>query len=280
MQIELKNATYAYNIGMPYYTPVLEGLELAIAKGELLALIGPSGAGKSTLSMLISGLYLPTAGKVMVNGKEASKKSHFKNVGLVFQYPEQQFFSETVFDEISFGPLNYGVAKTDIEKIVYAALNDVGLEAKAFSERSPFSLSGGEKRRVAIAAVLALDPEILIFDEPTAGLDATGRCFIIDLARRENKKGKTVIWISHNMDEVAALADRVIVLANGYLVLDGSAEDVFSLEDRLLDMGLSIPRAKLLLNRLRERGYEVPGKALTIDGAFKEIVEAGRKSSC
>ncbi len=271
MQIVLENAGYSYQRekGQPVWA--LQGVNLAIAKGSFVGIIGHSGSGKSTLAMLTAGLYLPTQGQVLLNGKAAPKSGVFPQVGVVFQYPEQQLFGETVFEEVAFAPRNFGVPEAKLTAAVHKALEAVNLDPAAFQDRSPFSLSGGEKRRVAIASILAAGAEVLIFDEPTAGVDEKGRQWIITLARRENAKGKTILWISHNMDEVAEVAQQLLVLNQGRLAAAGAPAEVFAQEELLDHLGLGLPQAARLVRRLRQGGQKLPGRALTADEAFGEI---------
>lgn len=271
MQLLLKDVEYCYNPEEPKPFLAVSGLNFSINKGEFIAMIGHSGSGKSTLAMLLSGLYLPTAGQVLFNGKAALKNSVFPGAGMVFQYPEHQLFGETVFEEVSFGPRNFGIPETQLESIVRDALVTVGLDPDSFIERSPFTLSGGEKRRVVIACILATKAEFLLFDEPSAGLDEKGRQWMINLAKNEHSKGKTIIWVSHNMEEVAELAQRVLVLDKGKLVLDGTPKEVFRQEDMLQSMSLAVPQPAVLLRRLKSKGLPLAADGITEDEAFAEI---------
>lgn len=272
--IRVTDLGFTYQPGSVNAATALQGLNLEFQRGELTALIGHSGSGKSTLAQLLVGLMLPTAGTVEVKGQDCHdlpKGAIFRDVGLVFQYPEQQIFGETVLEEVAFGPRNFQVPEEQIEKIVAKALEDVGLKPELFLQRSPFSLSGGQKRRVCIASMLAMGAEILILDEPTAGLDEGGRSWIHDLARRLQKQGRTVVWISHNMEEVAELAGRILVLAQGKLLMQGSPAQVFAHERELAELGLDIPVAAKLVRRLRESGAPLAGQAMTVEAAYREI---------
>lgn len=272
MQIELTKASYSYQAGSPFAIEALHDIDLTIAAGELVAIIGHSGSGKSTLAQLLAGLILPTSGSVLIDGAKPAKGGVFRQVGLVFQYPEQQLFGETILEEVAFGAKNYGASEQELASIVDNALTEVDLSPQLFIERSPFSLSGGQKRRVAIASILAINPEIMILDEPTAGLDQRGRRWIIDLVKRlRERQGKTVIWISHNMEEVAELAQRIIVLSKGQKILDGDPHQVFAAEQQLLDSGLDIPQPAQLVRRLRKRGIPLPAQAITVGEASREI---------
>ncbi len=272
MQIELTKASYSYQAGSPFEAPALHDIDLSIESNELVAIIGHSGSGKSTLAQLLAGLILPTKGTVLIDGNKPSKGGVFRQVGLVFQYPEQQLFGETIFEEVAFGAKNYGVPEQKIKHIVVNALTEVGLPPQLFIDRSPFSLSGGQKRRVAIASILAINPQIMILDEPTAGLDQRGRRWIIDLIKRlREQQGKTIIWISHNMEEVAELAKRIVVLSEGEKILDGNPHLVFEAEQKLLASGLDIPQPAQLVRRLRQRGKPLSAQAITVEEAYQEI---------
>lgn len=267
-QIKLTNVGFSYQKGA---RPALVDINLTINQGEMVALIGHSGSGKSTLAQIISGIFYQDEGIVKIGGVRLSKKGTFRQVGMVFQYPEQQLFGETVFEDVAFGAKNFGADPMDLPGLVRAALIMVGLDPQAFMRRQPFALSGGEKRRVAIAGIMVTDPEILIFDEPTAGLDSAGRQWIISLAKRYNQAGKTVIWISHNMEEVGELAQRVLILDGGRLVADGTPREVFAKEAELSARGLAIPVATQVVRRLKEQGQQLPAKAVTVDEAYEEI---------
>lgn len=272
MQLILNEAQYSYHPEDKNIPPAISGLNFSIDKGQFVALIGHSGSGKSTLAMLLAGLYLPTSGEVLFRGKSAVKNSVFPGVGMVFQYPEQQLFGETVFEELAFGAKNFGIPENQLEKVVRNSLAEVGLNPDSFINRSPFTLSGGEKRRIVIACILATKAEFLIFDEPSAGLDEKGRQWMINLAKGQNRKGKTIVWVSHNMEEVAELAQRVLVLDQGKLALDGTPKQVFSQAELLLNMGLAVPQPAVLLGRLKERGLAVLGLGITEDEAYNEIM--------
>ncbi|MCL2496851.1 MAG: energy-coupling factor transporter ATPase [Clostridiales bacterium] len=272
--ISLKNVFYTYQPGSVHASPALHDISMEIKRGELAALIGHSGSGKSTLAQLITGLMPPGGGEIHVNGVAHSalpKGAIFSGVGLVFQYPEQQLFAETVFDEVAFSPKNMGISEGKLPQLVRQALYDVGLDAEQLWQRSPFTLSGGQKRRLCLASVLAMGAEVLIFDEPAAGLDEGGRQWIIELARRLNSQGKTILWISHNMEEVAELAARILVLSEGSLLFDGSPAEVFAAQEKLFSLGLDIPAAAKLVRQARAEGIDIPGGAITVAGAYDEI---------
>ncbi|MFZ5651351.1 MAG: ATP-binding cassette domain-containing protein [Bacillota bacterium] len=283
--IILDNVWHCYSRGTPLETVSLSGVSLSIGEGDFLALVGPTGSGKSTLLQLLNGLLLPDRGRVLVEGKNTRDKSTRKNlwslVGLVMQYPERQFFEETVYREISFGPRNLGLGEMEIFERVSEALDMVGLDRDAVRDVSPYALSGGEKRRVALASILAIKPRVLALDEPTAGVDAAGRRRICQtLKRLKSDQGVTVVMSSHNMDDVALLADRVAVLKEGGIVLEGDTRQVFSNFRIIEEAGLELPFPCRVDCSLKEAGFEVEGRPLD----FEEVVEgilkrlAGKKS--
>ncbi|MGI6678273.1 MAG: energy-coupling factor transporter ATPase [Dehalobacterium sp.] len=277
MSIEIKDLSYIYLPGTPYEKKALNQINLTINEGEFIGLIGHTGSGKSTLAQHFNGLLKPSAGSIKVDRQnlwvnKRPPKDICGKVGLVFQYPEYQLFAETVYEDIAFGPLNLGFHQREIPDIVQHALESVGLDYLTIKEKSPFTLSGGEKRRVAIAGVMAMNPDILVLDEPTAGLDPLGRKDISRLVHRfYQQKGKTVIWISHDMDEIARLVNRLIVMVKGRIFMDGTPQEVFSQERELEEIGLAIPAAASLVRRLKEQGKPVPGEAITVEQAFQEI---------
>ena len=270
-QIETKDCTYTYQSGSVNAYPALHHINLQICKGEMIALIGHGGSGKSTLASILAGLFQPQSGKVTIDGNSVPKKGVFSEVSLVFQYPEQQFFGKNVMEEVAFGPRNFGIAEEQIPRLVNDALEKVGLDPEQFCQRSPFALSGGQKRRVCIACMLAVDPQIIILDEPTAGLDEGGQIWMRELALELNKQGKTIIWISHDMAQVAQFAKRVIVLEKGKIIMDDIASKVFCCEQELKKAGLDIPKAAYLVQQLKAKGWKIPAKAITVEGAFSEI---------
>ena len=242
MSIKIENLSYIYDEGMPFQTMAVNNISFEIEAGEFVGLIGHTGSGKSTLIQTLNGLLNPSKGSIYIDGKNLSdkkvKKSEIrKNVGLVFQYPEYQLFEETVYKDIAFGPKNLNLSKELIDARVRESMAQVGLDFETLSELSPFELSGGQKRRVAIAGVLAMNPRILILDEPTAGLDPMGRDEILEQIKNLNKEKKvTVILVSHSMEEVANLVDRLIVLDQGKKILDGCVRDVFKEYDLLKEL--------------------------------------------
>lgn len=276
MLIELKDVTHVYN----QYSPItaLKNIDLSIDRGEFIGLIGHTGSGKSTLVQLLNGLIEPTSGEVYYNGMnifgdKSKLKDIRKKVGLVFQYPEHQLFEETVYADIAFGPKNLGLKKDEIETRVKESLKLVNLSYDDFKDRSPFNLSGGQQRRIAIAGVLALKPEVLILDEPSAGLDPQGRKNLLDLLHYLHEDlDITVILISHRMEEVARLATRIIVMDKGEIVLDGSPDSVFSKEDRLKELDLDLPAITTILHRLKGNGIPVKTDIFSISEARDEIL--------
>lgn len=270
-QIEVSNCSYIYQPGTINAHQALDQINIAIDAGELTAVIGHGGSGKSTLALLLAGLFAPSSGEIKIGDGRIPPEQLFRQVGLVFQYPEHQLFASSVFEEVAFGARNAGTAEDYLPVKVRQALETVGLDPDLYWHRSPFELSGGQKRRVCLASLLAIDPAIIILDEPTAGLDAAGRRWLKNLLRELHCQGKTVLWISHDMSEVAELAERVIVLERGRVIADGATASVFSCEEQLAAAGLEIPQSARLVRELKARGLAIPGEAVTVDGAFAEI---------
>ena len=279
MPIEVVNATYIYMPGTPFETRALDGVSLSIADGEFVGVIGHTGSGKSTLVQHLNGLLKPTRGCVYVNGlnlndKDTNLRDVRRAVGLVFQYPEYQLFEETVRKDIAFGPNNLGLDAADVEARVREAAQIVGL-SEDLLDRSPFDLSGGQKRRVAIAGVLAMRPNVRVLDEPAAGLDPRGRRDMLALVRDYHARGGvTVIMVSHSMDDVARMCSRIIVMNHGKVAFDAPPAQVFAHGDELAAMGLGIPACAQLANRLREKGFEIPS------GMFEMEELAGAIAAC
>ena len=279
MPIEVVNATYIYMPGTPFETRALDGVSLSIADGEFVGVIGHTGSGKSTLVQHLNALLKPTLGSVYVNGlnlndKDTNLRDVRRAVGLVFQYPEYQLFEETVRKDIAFGPNNLGLDAADVEARVREAAQIVGL-SEDLLDRSPFELSGGQKRRVAIAGVLAMRPNVLVLDEPAAGLDPRGRREMLALVRDYHARGGvTVIMVSHSMDDVARMCSRIIVMNHGKVAFDAPPAQVFAHGDELAAMGLGIPACAQLANRLREKGFEIPS------GMFEMEELAGAIAAC
>ena len=276
--IKIENLSFVYQKGMPDEREVLHNVNIEIADKDIVALIGHTGSGKSTLIQHLNALLRPTSGKIWINGAEitdpkANLKEVRKKVGMVFQYPEYQLFEETVAKDIAFGPKNMGLPEDEIQKRVLEAMDWVGL-SRALCERSPFELSGGQKRRAAIAGVLSMRPEILILDEPTAGLDPRGRDGLLQCIEDLHKNSDmTVIFVSHSMEEVARLAKNVIVMNDGSVFAKGSVSEIFSMGYELRKIGLNIPQVTQLALMLRERGVDIRGDIYTVDFATKTIAE-------
>ncbi|MBE5767031.1 MAG: energy-coupling factor transporter ATPase [Clostridiales bacterium] len=279
MSIEVVNATYIYMPGTPFELKALDGVSLRIEDGEFVGLIGHTGSGKSTLAQHFNALLKPSLGSVYVNAlnlndKDTSLKQVRREVGLVFQYPEYQLFEETVRKDIAFGPANLGLSEEQIEARVLEAAQIVGIPEDML-DKSPFELSGGQKRRVAIAGVIAMRPQVLVLDEPAAGLDPRGRTEMLEMVRNYHARGGvTVIMVSHSMDDVARLCSRIIVMNRGVVALDGTPREVFAHGDELKAMGLGVPACAELSNRLRQKGFCIP------DGVFSpdELAEAIRNN--
>ena len=270
MLIEVKNLTHIYSEGLSFETTALEDISFIAEAGSFVALIGHTGSGKSTLAQHLNGLLKPSSGAVLADGVDISGKGKEfaalrHKIGMVFQYPEYQLFEETVLKDVAFGPKRMGLSDEEAEENSKKALMLVGINPEEYGEVSPFSLSGGEKRRVAIAGVIAMNPEVLILDEPTAGLDPEGHREILSMIKKlKEEKNLTIIFISHNMDDVAELADKVIVMDKGKLVMEGTPLTVFSKEEELESIGLSVPDPMRYAKKL---GLE----ALTIDELVEKI---------
>ena len=270
MPIEIKHLDHIYMPGSPFETKALDDVTLTIGDGEFVGLIGHTGSGKSTLVQHLNGLMKPDHGSVIVDGMDVSDKNTDlreirRRVGLVFQYPEHQLFEETVRKDVSFGPRNLGCSEQEIEERVVKACHQVGLSDEKL-DMSPFDLSGGNKRRVAIAGVLAMRPRVLVLDEPTAGLDPRGRNELLELIRRlHDEEGNTIVMVSHSMDDISALAQRIIVMNEGRVAMDGTPRDVFAHPQELVDMHLGVPAAAQLAMELKKRGYNLPDNVYTLD---------------
>ncbi|MGI5884940.1 MAG: energy-coupling factor transporter ATPase [Candidatus Spyradocola sp.] len=270
MPVEVVNLTHTYNPDSPFSAAALKGVSFTIDDGEFLGIIGHTGSGKSTLIQHLNGLIRPTSGTVVVDGMDISSKSTDlrrvrRRVGLVFQYPEYQLFEETVQKDIAFGPHNLGLDGDEVERRVEEACRLVGLPYEAVRDKSPFELSGGQKRRVAIAGVLAMEPKVLILDEPTAGLDPAGRDAILSRIEEWHAAGTTIVMVSHSMEDVARLADRILVLDHGNLAMTGTPREVFADAERLTQMGLDVPAVTRLAMELNARGIGVPRDLYTVE---------------
>ena len=273
--LQVKNLQYIYSMGTPIQHTALEDVSFQLERGEFVGIIGHTGSGKSTMIQHLNGLLRPTAGQVLLDGqdiwsdKKLTRQSRFR-VGLVFQYPEYQLFEETVYKDISFGPKNMGLDAKEIDRRVRQAAEFVGLTEKQL-ETSPFDLSGGQKRRVAIAGVIAMEPEVLILDEPTAGLDPEGREEILaNIQTYRQAKNATIMMVSHSMSDVARLTDRLLVMNKSHLAMDGTPGQVFARAKELVEMGLSIPDVTKVFLRLQEMGVDVPA-VYTIDQAVAAL---------
>jgi energy-coupling factor transport system ATP-binding protein len=277
MPIELQNLSYTYQPGTPYAATAIQDVSLTIKSGQFVGLIGHTGSGKSTLIQHCNGLLFAMTGKAAVDGMTLAPKSKDlkeirRRVGLVFQYPEHQLFEETVALDIAFGPKTLGLGAEEIQRRVRWAMKMVELDYEQFKDLSPFGLSGGEKRRVAIAGVLAMQPKYLILDEPCAGLDPKGREEILRQLKRLNEKGLAVVLVSHSMEDVARLAKRLIVIHQGRIVYDDLVKQVFSKAEELAAMGLDVPEVMKLMLRLNEKGLAVRRDVLTIEEGEEEIL--------
>ncbi len=274
--IELKNLTYTYGEGTPFCKTAVDHVSLTIGEGEFVGVIGHTGSGKSTLIQTLNGLLKPTSGQVLLNGRDIwedpkkIRQVRFQ-VGMVFQYPEHQLFEETVLKDISFGPSNMGLSPQEAEERARKAAEFVGL-SEDFLDKSPFELSGGEKRRVAIAGVIAMDPDVLVLDEPTAGLDPRGRDVLLAQITSYHKvRGNTVLLVSHSMEDIARTADRILVMNDSHAAMFDETAKVFARDKELEAMGLRVPQITKILSLLRERGWPV-GTALTMEEAVRQLL--------
>ena len=282
--IKAENVNYIYQQGMPFERQALYDVNIEIEDGSLVALIGHTGSGKSTLIQHFNALVKPTSGKIIINGidvtaPKADLRLVRKTVGLVFQYPEHQLFEETVYKDIAFGPKNMGFSDEEIDKRVRESAALVGLKEKHLT-RSPFDLSGAQKRRVAIAGVLAMNPKVLILDEPTAGLDPKGRDEILATIKKlhEENKEMIIIFVSHSMEDVAKTAERVIVMNGGHVEMQGTVAEVFAQAEHLQKIGLNVPQVTLLTDKLRLAGYDLPEHIYTVKyaaDAIKKLIGGG-----
>jgi energy-coupling factor transport system ATP-binding protein len=284
MSINLQNVTYVYMAKTPFEKAAIKNINIEIQQGEFVAIIGHTGSGKSTFVQHLNGLLKPTSGTVTIDGQNIHNKgqaarSAKNRVGMVFQYPEHQLFEETVYDDIAFGPRNIGIGEEEIDNRVKKALQFVGLDFEKFAQRTPFQLSGGQMRRVAIAGVVALEPEYLILDEPSAGLDPRGRDEIFgQIINLYEATGMTVVLVSHNMEDVARMANRLLVMKDGEISLDGTPKDIFqSCQAELKQAGVDVPPLTLLMNKFKQRGLNVDNTVIAMDAAADSIVDAVRR---
>ena len=291
MSIQVRNIRYVYNEGLPDETVALDDVSFDLFDGEIVGLIGHTGSGKSTLVQQLNGLLTPSDGTIVVDGTEITSPTAVlrdvrRKVGLVFQYPEYQLFEETIEKDIAFGPRNIGVPEDEIEGRVRNSLKLVGLDFDEIHDRSPFDLSGGQKRKAAIAGVLAMEPHVLVLDEPTAGLDPESHHDIIEMIRRihEERKG-IIVFVSHNMMDVAALSDRVIVMDRGRVITVDTPREVFANRNLLKGIGLDVPPVTVFMNGLKDRGIDLDASVLTYEEAadvllrhFRDPDEGGEQS--
>lgn len=279
MSIQVKNLKHIYNEGMPFESVALDDVSFDINDGEFVAIIGHTGSGKSTLVQHFNGLMKPKDGCITINGVNINKsgismKEIRRKIGLVFQYPEYQLFEETVRQDVAFGPLNLGLSQEQANARVKEAIELVGLDYGEISERSPFDLSGGQKRRVAIAGVIAMKPEVLILDEPTAGLDPKAHKELLEVIKNIHKEqGSILIFVSHNMRDVANLADKILVMDKGKVSMFGTPREIFSRRDELVKIGLNVPPIAELLYQLRDKGFKINADVLNMDEAVEELVK-------
>ena len=275
--IQVKNLTHTYGAGTPFQRNAVDHMSFEVQEGEFLGIIGHTGSGKSTLIQHLNGLLQPTEGQILLHGKdiwtEPKKIRDVRfRVGLVFQYPEYQLFEETVYKDIAFGPANQGKTGEDLDHAVREAAKLVGIRDEQL-EKSPFELSGGQKRRVALAGVLAMEPEVLVLDEPTAGLDPAGReNLMANIRDYHRNKGKTIILVSHSMDEIAQNVDRILVLKNAHVLMQGTSAEVFARGQELLSAGLDVPQITRIAMALKERGLPVDPAVYTADALERQLL--------
>ncbi len=280
--LRAENLSFVYGLGTPFEKTAVDSVSFSVNEGEFIGIIGHTGSGKSTLIQMLNGLITPTGGKVFLNGEDIHKnpkeirKVRFK-VGLVFQYPEYQLFEETVYKDISFGPSNKGLKGNELDKQVRSAAKFVGLRPELL-DKSPFELSGGEKRRAAIAGVIAMDPEILILDEPTAGLDPMGKEVLLSqITEYHKRRGNTVVLVSHSMEDIAKAAEKILVMNHSRLEMFDTTRSVFSNAERLEKMGLCVPQITKIMQRLKSFGYDFSDGILTVDEAVRELLDCLKK---
>lgn len=277
--IEIKNLTHIYSEGLPFEKKAIDDINLKIEENEFIGLIGHTGSGKSTFIQHLNGLLKPSSGEIIVDGMKVDKSSSNltelrKKIGLVFQYPEYQLFEETIERDIAFGPGNLDLSEEEVLRRVKSSMDSVGLDYEPYKDKSPFELSGGLKRRVAIAGVLAMEPKVLILDEPTAGLDPRGRDEILSEIKSIHEKRKiTVILVSHSMEDVAKIAERIIVMDKGKVFLDSNPREIFRNEDKLLSVGLGIPQITSLMRTLKKKGLDINEDSITVEEAKESLIK-------
>ena len=284
MPIEVRHLTHTYSQGSAFQATAIMDVNLTIQDGEFIGVIGHTGSGKSTLVQHLNGLLTPTSGQVLIDGEDMNQKGVDRRrirqkVGLVFQYPEYQLFEETIAKDIAFGPKNLGLSPEEVDRRVRRAMEWVHLDYDRYAQRSPFELSGGQMRRVAIAGVLAMESKVLILDEPTAGLDPRGRDRILDMVKQLHAQGGvTVIMVSHSMDDISRLATRLIVMNKGRLVADGTPRELFRQVGMMESVGLGVPQATKLCALLRKRGIDIPDDLYTIDQVREHLLRLGKEA--
>ena len=282
MSVKVENLTHIYNEGLPHESVAVQDVSFSIEDGQIGGIIGHTGSGKSTLVQHLNGLIKPKTGSIYIDGEnicdgKTVMREIRKKVGLVFQYPEYQLFEETVFKDVAFGPKNIGLADEELEDRVREAIELVGLDYEQIKDKSPFDLSGGQKRRVAIAGVIAMKPKVLILDEPTAGLDPKAHKDVLDMIIRVHEHENNItIMVSHNMEDIASMCDKVIVMDRAHAVMEGTPEEVFARRTELRQMGLAAPPVTELIDMLNDRGFELDRNILTRDRAVEEIYRAIR----
>ena len=284
-EIRVEDLSHVYSAGTPFQKTAIENITLCIPAGQFIGVLGHTGSGKSTFIQHLNALLQPSTGRVLLDGEDINRDKKSRHdvkwqVGLVFQYPEYQLFEETVYADIAFGPKNMGLGKEEIDVRVREAAGFVGVEESLF-DKSPLELSGGQKRRIAIAGVIAMRPGVLILDEPTAGLDPAGCRQIMDnIGRYKRESGATVLIVSHNMDDAARLCERLIVFDHGHIAMDGTPEEIFSRPEELIAIGLAVPQATSVAMALRERGLELEGAVYTHEQLLAAILKAKEAAAC
>ena len=283
MSIQVKHLTHIYSEGLPQQSVALEDVTFSAEDGQFVGIIGHTGSGKSTLVQHLNGILKPKSGQILVSGTDITAEGVVlrdirKKTGLVFQYPEYQLFEETVEKDVAFGPGNLGLGEDEIRRRVKEAIELVGLDYEEIRKRSPFDLSGGQKRRVAIAGVIAMKPEVLILDEPTAGLDPKAHRDVLQMIEKvHSHEGNIIFLISHNMDDIARMADKILVMDNGRLAMQGTAEEIFSQEEKLASMGLALPSSAQLMKLARKKGLPFDGNFLRIEDAEEALYQFLKK---
>lgn len=283
MSIEVKNLTHIYSEGLPHESIALEDVSFEAEDGQLVGIIGHTGSGKSTLVQHLNGLLKPKSGQIIVSGQDitadgVAMRDIRRKIGLVFQYPEYQLFEETVAKDVAFGPANLGLSELEIEYRVKEAIEMVGLDYQTVKNLSPFDLSGGQKRRVAIAGVIAMKPEVLILDEPTAGLNPKAHADILEMVETIHQRENNITFlVSHNMNDIARMSDKVLVMDHGRLAMAGTPQEVFSREEELKSMGLALPDSMEIVSALRKSGMDIDTNCLTIDEAADQIAKVLKK---